>query len=328
MVTAVLTGLAVQAALVVAGFDTDFDWRTLPIAFGNAALYSFAMWGGAVLTFRWTVARWPLRSAGDVARHVGAQVATSLVTFAVGSALVRLVMHEVYPPGVFVVIAAIAALATAMLATLLYGVLAAQRLRAIEAAAVAAELRALRAQINPHFLFNALNTIAALVRLRPADAERVTEDLADLFRYSLAASERPTVTLAEEVGSARLYLAIERARYGDALTVEVDVPDSLGRLPVPSLVLQPLVENAVKHGVRHGDGRGTVRVSAHEEGGRLVLRVEDSGPGFGTDRIDEVLGRGTGLTNVAGRLRASGATLTLDAQAPGGAVVVHLPRHP
>ena len=324
----VASGLAVPAAFLIGGGER---WSGADVAFSvlNAAIYVGVMWPMSVGVLRWTLARWPLRGPSDIARHVAAQVVTTVVAFVVASGVVRLVLGVVYHPALFAVVGAVAAMSSAILSSVLYGTLAAQRLRASEAAAVAAELRALRAQINPHFLFNALNTVAALVRTRPAEAERVVEDLADLFRYSLAASERPDVTLAEEVASAELFLGIERARYGDDLTIEIDVPPDLRTARMPSLVLQPLVENAVKHGVRKTGGRGTVSVEAHRDGADVVLRVADTGPGFGTDDVDDVLGRGTGLTNVADRLRAAlgaRAALTLGPDTgDGGTVVVRLP---
>ena len=327
--TILVSGVAVYVGI---GLTYGYSWRW-PGLFDSllrASLYVGLMWSSAVLTSQWTLNRWPLRSAADVARHVAALVAATLVSFTTATALLRLLDGAATPFPIFAIIAFVSAFSMAVLATVLYGGLAVQRLRASEAAAVAAELRALRAQINPHFLFNALNTIAALVRVRPEAAERVTEDLADLFRYSLAASDHPTVTLGEEIDSARLYLGIEQARYGEDLTVEFSVPDELARTPVPSLVLQPLVENAVKHGVRQRDGRGTVRVEATAEGNALVIRVSDTGPGFGSGDIDDVLGRGTGLTNVAERLRAYHelAALALDDTEGGGTVGLHLPLRP
>ena len=322
----VLSGLAVPAAFVVGGSEA-WDLGDVGFSILNAGMYVSVMWPLSVVVLQWTLARWPLRGAADVGRHVAAQVGTTVVGFVVASGAVRLLLGVVYHPALFAVVAGVAALSTAVLSAVLYGTLAAQRLRASEAAAVAAELRALRAQINPHFLFNALNTVAALVRTRPAQAERVVEDLADLFRYSLAASERPDVTLAQELASAELFLGIERARYGDDLAVSVDVPQPLRRARVPSLVLQPLVENAVKHGVRRAGGRGTVSVTARREGADLVVRVSDTGPGFGTDDLADVLGRGTGLTNVADRLSAAlghRASLALGSGG-GGTVVVRFP---
>ena len=321
--TVLLTGLAVYLGIGVI-YQAPWSWPDLWQSLGRATAYVSVMWPVTLVTARATLRRWPLRSALDVARHAGALVATTFAAFTLVTAALRVVDGQATPLPVFLLIAAVAASSTAVLSTVVYGAVAVQRLRASEAAAVAAELRALRAQINPHFLFNALNTIAALVRTRPEAAERVTEDLADLFRYSLTASDRAAVSLAEEIASVRLFLDIEQARYGDDLSVEIDVPDELASTPVPSLVLQPLVENAVKHGVRTREGRGTVRVEARAEAGDLVIRVADTGPGFGGASIDDLLGRGTGLTNVAERLRAAGAELAID-DAPGGGLVLRFP---
>ena len=323
---ALVSGLAVYAGLFLASGDGVWRWGGVAQSTLRAAIYVGVMWPGLLLTSRATVAHWPLRGPGDIARHVAAIVAMSALLFVLGTVAVRLLLGDVIPVRVIALIAIVAAATTAGLSTVLYGALAWQRLRRAEAAALQAELRALRAQINPHFLFNSLNTIAALARVRPDEAERVTEHLADLFRYSLAASEAPSVSLGDEVASAETYLAIERARFGAALAVEVDVPDALRARPVPSLVLQPLVENAVQHGVRRAEGHGTVTVRARDDGGALVVEVLDTGPGFGTDSIADVLGRGTGLTNVHERLRAThgpGAGLRL---VPGG-VALHIPAH-
>ena len=122
-----------------------------------------------------------------------------------------------------------------------------QKLREAEAAQYEARLAALRAQINPHFLFNAFNSIAALVRTRPGEAEAVVEDLSDLFRYALQASkDSGMATLGAEVKAVRRYLSVEHARYRDRLIAEINVPEDLRPAPVPSMTVQPLVENAVK----------------------------------------------------------------------------------
>ena len=156
-------------------------------------------------------------------------------------------------------------------------------------AAKAAELRSLRYQVNPHFLFNALNTIAALVRAHPAQAEEITEELADLFRYVLRSSQTATVSLVEELESARMYLAIEQARFGPRLAVQFAVSPGLENVEVPSLVLQPLVENAVKHGAGNTEGICTLRVGVEESSAGVELSVRDSGPGFAsTDPADMI----------------------------------------
>jgi signal transduction histidine kinase len=176
------------------------------------------------------------------------------------------------------------------------------RLRRAEQSAIRAELQALRAKIDPHFLFNSLNSIAALIRSDPARAENVTESLADLFRYSLDASSRPSVTLAEEIESVEIYLVIERARFGERLQVAIDIGPEIRSARVPSLLLQPLVENAVRHGVGRTDGICEVVVQARCEEGSVRLRVTDSGPGFSSTDRAIVMARGTGLANVAERL--------------------------
>jgi len=177
-----------------------------------------------------------------------------------------------------------------------------QRVRQAEREALQAELSALRAQINPHFLFNALNTIAALVRAHPAQAEEITEELADLFRYVLRSSQTATVSLAEELESARMYLAIEQARFGPRLAVQFTVSPGLENVEVPSLVLQPLVENAVKHGAGNTEEICTLRVGVEESSAGVELSVRDSGPGFASTDPADVFGKGTGLTNVRQRL--------------------------
>jgi sensor histidine kinase YesM len=177
------------------------------------------------------------------------------------------------------------------------------RLVRAEQAALRAELQALRAQINPHFLFNSLNSIAALVRIDPVAAESVTESLADLFRYSLRAADQPSVTLAEEIESVELYLSIERARFPERLAIDIDVPAEIRSARVPSLLLQPLVENAIKHGVATTDERVTVRISGRLDHGDVVLGIVDDGSGFFSTEIEHLVQRGHGLANIRERLR-------------------------
>ncbi len=178
-----------------------------------------------------------------------------------------------------------------------------RRNRETQQQAVKAELSALRAQINPHFLFNSLNSIAALTRLDAAKSERVTEDLAELFRYSLNASKKEMVTLEEEIEAVQLYLGIEQARFGDRLHTEFRIDSKALHARIPALVVQPLAENAVKHGIQEKPGRFDVTVEARIQGGRLHIRVTDSGPGLDPGKKEAYLAKGTGLNNVANRLR-------------------------
>ena len=154
-----------------------------------------------------------------------------------------------------------------------------------------ARLSSLESRLRPHFLFNTLNSIMALIPEDAEAAERMTERLAALLRYSLDATEQRTVTLGQEVKVATDYLEIEKARFGDRCKYSIDVPEELMREEVPPFSLQTLVENSVKY------GGSEVRVSARQENHRLVLRVWDSGDGF-PDQVD--LPNGHGLTQPQG----------------------------
>ncbi len=176
------------------------------------------------------------------------------------------------------------------------------RERELTELAATAQLAALRAQINPHFLFNSLNSIAQLIHADPAKAEACVERLAAIFRYVLRRGEQELVPLAEELRIAEAYLDIERARFGDRLQVETHVdPKSLRQL-IPSLILQPLVENAVKHGLARKVGGGTVRIDAAITDGVLSLSVGDDGVGMPGASLADVFERGVGLRNLRARL--------------------------
>ena len=176
------------------------------------------------------------------------------------------------------------------------------RERELTELAATAQLAALRAQINPHFLFNSLNSIAQLIRSDPDKAEACVERLADIFRYILRRAEKEFVPLGEELQMATAYLDIERARFGDRLQVETHVdPRSLQHL-IPNLILQPLVENAVKHGLSRKVGSGTVRIDAALDDGCLELTVGDDGLGMPRPALEAVYDRGVGLRNLRDRL--------------------------
>jgi two-component system LytT family sensor kinase len=168
--------------------------------------------------------------------------------------------------------------------------------------AVSAQLAALRAQVNPHFLFNSLNSIAQLIATDPPKAEVCVERLGDIYRYLLHRAHNDFVPLAEELSVAESYLEIERARFGDALTVEARIDVRARGLLLPSLILQPLVENAIKHGLARKVGPGSLTIRSHSEHGRAVIEVEDDGMGFVLDRLDQPMSSGIGLANVRERL--------------------------
>lgn len=169
-----------------------------------------------------------------------------------------------------------------------------------------AELRALRAQVNPHFLFNTLNTIAALIHENPAAAEDVTTRLADVFRHALSASAREHTRLGEELEFLQSWLEIERVRFGPRLRVETHVEPGLDDILVPGLLFQPLVENAVRYAVapREEGGTITIRVARDAEGRTFTTTIADDGPGFVPG--GRAQGNGVGLESVRERLRLGG----------------------
>jgi two-component system LytT family sensor kinase len=200
----------------------------------------------------------------------------------------------------------------------------------LRALATQAELKALKAQINPHFLFNTLNTIAQLIHTDSARAETTVERLAEMFRYVLDGSERGLVPLEEELVFVDTYLEIERARFGQRLRVTRQIAPQVSDAPVPSLILQPLVENAVRHG--QGDGGSidlTLRVRPQDDA--VLIAVADQGPGMPAGhRIGE--GPGHGLHNVDERLKKTYGEaygLEIAANDPQGTVVtVRIPNSP
>lgn len=176
------------------------------------------------------------------------------------------------------------------------------RERELAELAATAELAALRARINPHFLFNSLNSIAQLISTDPATAEACVERLAEIFRHILRRGEQEFVPLADELQVIDAYLDLERARFGDRLVVEKTVsPASLGRL-IPTLVLQPLVENAIRHGLARKVGAGRLRIDAEVHDGLLLLTVGDDGPGMARPALESIYERGVGLSNLRDRL--------------------------
>lgn len=171
------------------------------------------------------------------------------------------------------------------------------RVRGRLPAATAARLAQLQSRIRPHFLFNTLNTAIALVRAEPAKAESVLEDLAELFRHALVEHEGNS-TLEQEVSLARRYLDIEQVRFGDRLRVEWALDERAHVAQLPSLILQPLVENAVKHGVEPSGSGATLRVSTQVRGQMAIVEVTNTVPA-GQGRP----GHGMALANVRDRLK-------------------------
>ena len=195
----------------------------------------------------------------------------------------------------------------------------------LEAKLTRARLDALRMQVNPHFLFNALNTIAALVHEQPEAADRMITQLGELLRVSLDNTDAQEIPLERELGIVQRYLELEHARFGERLRVQIQADDGVTHALVPSLILQPLVENAVRHGVETRDAGAEIHVTARRLGSDLELTVRDNGPGL--PQADQGrLREGIGLTNTRSRLaHLYGAQQSLDlAPAPGGGLEVRL----
>jgi two-component system LytT family sensor kinase len=180
-------------------------------------------------------------------------------------------------------------------------------------------LEALEARLHPHFLFNTLNTVTSLIRTNPAAAIRVVDDLSDLLRAAIRAEPGREVSLAAELDLVQRYLSIQQIRFSDRLRVAVDIaPDTLGAR-VPQMLLQPIVENAVQHGIAPRDGPGTVTISAARSGAALRLGVQDDGVGYGraprrrNENGSNGSGHGIGLAKTRERLtELYGKRFTLD----------------
>jgi two-component system, LytTR family, sensor histidine kinase AlgZ len=218
---------------------------------------------------------------------------------ALGSGADALVAREtplLFAAGILVYLLA-AAVAYAMMAV---GDARAAERRSLELQVLAreAELKALRAQVDPHFLFNSLNSIGGLIGSDPAGARRMSVLLGEFLRTSMRLGAEDRVTLAEEVGLALRFLDIERVRFGDRLTVESAVDESVAACAVPPLLLQPLVENAVRHGIGGLVEGGTIRLDARRAGTLLLIAIENPRDPDARPRP----GTGVGLDNVRKRL--------------------------
>jgi sensor histidine kinase YesM len=188
---------------------------------------------------------------------------------------------------------------------------------------VKAQLSALRRQIEPHFLFNTLNSIAGLVREQRNDAAvTMIVELSDFMRRVLEDSSRQQVPLSEELDFARKYLDIQKVRFVDRLQCSVNVPDDLLRAQVPPLILQPMVENAIKHGIAKRAHGGAIRILASRSSGMLTLRVYNDGPSLPSSGAHN--STGIGISNIRTRLESlygNAFEFTMQNQPPGGVEV-------
>jgi two-component system sensor histidine kinase AlgZ len=312
-------------------FDPDCVKSAGSVTRALTAITLYTVLTGLALhvSFEWLAAR--MRGVARALRIVAHALGAALVV-AVITAPQMLYIRAIYPEigddvGAIVqrgIIVGLAYLALASFIGRLQRQAVRERLRAHEerTAALEARLQMLQAQMQPHFLFNSLNVCAGLVHSAPDAAEATLDRLAGFLRYALESTDRRLVPLEAELEAVRSYLEVQRQRFGDRLAVEIiDAPIvtvRTGAVRLPPMLLQPLVENAILHGLRGRADGGRVRVCADVSGDRLLLVVEDDGvgPDGSTHR-----GTGTGLRNVRERLRlvyGEAATLTCGRSLLGG----------
>lgn len=280
--------------------------------------------------------RFPLRAplrARNILLHAGASLSCSLLV-AMADAAVNMVLRPTRAGFVastrnwFLSGLPATTLAYFAIIVLSYAIGNAARLRERETQLREAQLAALRMQLQPHFLFNSLNAIMALVRdQETAQAVRALSLLSDVLRAAVNAGDTHTTTLAQELDFVSRYLDIERIRFGDRLRVTVDVPSELRDTRVPTFVLQPFVENALKHGVLRGREGNEITIRARNGGGSVTLTVRDDGRGLTSDH--ELGAGGVGIANARARLErlyGADAQLRVRNASPGVEVEIRIPR--
>jgi two-component system, LytTR family, sensor kinase len=169
----------------------------------------------------------------------------------------------------------------------------------LERSLTQAKLIALQSQLNPHFLFNTLHSISALMHIDVEKADRMVAKLSDLLRYALDNTDEHVIPLRDEIAFLKRYLEIEQTRFGDRLTVTMDIPEDTLNAEVPNLILQPIVENAIRHGIEPHAKPGKIHLSARRENGQLILQVRDNGAGLRPNSTRQ----GIGTSNTRQRLQ-------------------------
>jgi sensor histidine kinase YesM len=202
-----------------------------------------------------------------------------------------------------------------------------------EADTKSAQLGMLQYQLNPHFLFNTLNSISALVKFQESEkAQRMITQLGHFLRYSLDTDPALTISLQQEIKALMLYLDIERTRFGDRLNLEFDIDEQAKRAQVPSLLLQPLAENSIKYAISANENGGTIKLKATVQENELQLELTDTGPGAVSDRPAPKTGRRVGLHNTLQRLKTlydEAYTFDIDLHPSGGLKInIRIPYEP
>ncbi len=255
----------------------------------GGALPATLLWLLAACGLKKLLGRLPLRA------QYAAGVLLGAVAALYGCALLRLTGVAVEAPWLASAVSGVLMSGLVMSALVL-------RARGRTPAATTARLEELQSRIRPHFLFNTLNSAIALVREEPAKAEAMLEDLSELFRQALA-DPGESVTLADEIALAERYLAIEQVRFGERLKIRWDLDIQASAARLPPLLLQPLVENAVKHGVEPSPHGGKLRIRTERRGGMVVIEVVNSLPPLRWAEEPLPRGHGIALANVRDRLR-------------------------
>lgn len=285
----------------------------------TAAVVPSLLLGGIGLAARFPCRAMPLRTSGP-ARIIAAHAASAAVASGAWVLVWSTWEQRVNPD--FSLFFGVGVLLYLVTVTVHYLMLEVEASREAEEAALRfqvlareAELKAFKAQVDPHFLFNSLNAVASLCGSRPNDAREMAQLMADFFRLTLRRAALDRITLAEEVDLVSRYLSIEKVRFGARLDVRIDVDDAAGRCAIPPLLLQPLVENAVRHGIASMVDGGTVALRARVD--RELLHIDVENPAD-PDRAPS-RGEGIGLQNARGRLSAvSGGAAVLRATEDGG----------
>lgn len=308
----------------------DYTWADLPISWGQALGISsvdWYLWAAATPAVTWLGRRWPIRPRTwwrAVVIHAPLCLLLMLIKLAIGGRIIALLMGRVRQPAPFLrlyvglftyyailgVAAAIERARTRRARDL--------RTSQLETELVRTQLDALKMRLHPHFLFNTLNGISALMREDVEAADLMLTRLGDLLRLTLDRAGAQEVPLKEELDVVGKYIEIQQVRFGDRLTIRVDTAPGTLALAVPSLMLQPLVENAFEHGAGAMPGPATIVIRSARSGTSLVIEVTDDGPG-----PPVVVQHGYGLDTTRARLQhlyGGGASLVLERVSSGGAV--------
>jgi len=344
----VVTALGLWGALVLLfavplALTSHVSWRRA-VSFGGAY---WVLWLLFLPAVTWLAFRFPIEQKRLI-RNVGIHVLASLLLIVASQVAIRSVAPNFFrarppdPPGAFSGLLGLRVALDVLVYWSLVGVCQAitnfrssqereRRAAELEASLASAKLQALRMQINPHFLFNTLNSIAALIYVNPRAADEMLGDLSELLRRSLHSMEEQKIPLAQELEFIGAYIRIEQRRFGERLRLEQSVPDELMKALVPALLLQPLVENAIRHGIEPRRGPGLISIEAKQEDTHLHLIVRDNGRGWPGAGLDSSVRRGVGLANTQARLQGlygQDQSCSFGRAEPQGCRVdIHLPFH-